>query len=68
MATPKKRTSKTRKNLRKSQWKAKASIEAKKALAKSFKFSFQRNYFIQLKMFRSVVYIISFYIHFRKSE
>jgi large subunit ribosomal protein L32 len=33
MATPKKRTSKTRKNLRKSQWKAKASIEAKKALA-----------------------------------
>jgi len=33
MATPKKRTSKTRKNLRKSQWKSKASIEAKKALA-----------------------------------
>lgn len=33
MAAPKKRTSKTRKNLRKSQWKAKAAIEAKKALA-----------------------------------
>lgn len=33
MAAPKKRTSKTRKNLRKSQWKEKASIEAKKALA-----------------------------------
>lgn len=33
MASPKKRTSKTRKNLRKSQWKAKATIEAKKALA-----------------------------------
>jgi len=33
MAAPKKRTSKTRKNLRKSQWKAKATIEAKKALA-----------------------------------
>jgi large subunit ribosomal protein L32 len=35
MAVPKKRTSKTRKNLRKSQWKAKASIEAKKALSKA---------------------------------
>ena len=34
MAQPKKRTSKTRKNLRKSQWKAKASVEAKKALSK----------------------------------
>lgn len=33
MAVPKKRTSKTRKNLRKSQWKAKATIEAKKALS-----------------------------------
>jgi len=33
MAAPKKRTSKTRKNLRKSQWKAKAVVEAKKALA-----------------------------------
>ena len=33
MATPKKRTSKTRKNLRKAQWKAKAAVEAKKALA-----------------------------------
>ena len=33
MAAPKKRTSKTRKNLRKTQWKSKASIEAKKALA-----------------------------------
>ncbi len=33
MATPKKRTSKTRKNLRKSQWKSKATIEAKKALS-----------------------------------
>ena len=33
MAVPKKRTSKTRKNLRKSQWKAKASVEAKKALS-----------------------------------
>ena len=35
MAVPKKRTSKTRKNLRKSQWKTKASIEAKKALSKA---------------------------------
>lgn len=33
MAAPKKRTSKTRKNLRKTQWKSKAAIEAKKALA-----------------------------------
>ena len=33
MAAPKKRTSKTRKNLRKAQWKAKASVEAKKAFA-----------------------------------
>lgn len=33
MAAPKKRTSKTRKNLRKTQWKLKAAIEAKKALA-----------------------------------
>jgi large subunit ribosomal protein L32 len=33
MAVPKKRTSKTRKNLRKANWKAKASIEAKKALS-----------------------------------
>jgi large subunit ribosomal protein L32 len=33
MAAPKKRTSKTRKNLRKAQWKAQASVEAKKAFA-----------------------------------
>ena len=33
MAAPKKRTSKTRKNLRKAQWKAQASIESKKAFA-----------------------------------
>jgi ribosomal protein L32 len=33
MASPKKKTSKTRKNLRKSQWKAQASREAQKALA-----------------------------------
>lgn len=33
MAAPKKRTSKTRKNLRKTQWKLKAGIEAQKALA-----------------------------------
>jgi len=33
MAAPKKRTSKTRKNLRKAQWKAQAGVEAKKALA-----------------------------------
>ena len=35
MPQQKKRTSKTRKNLRKSQWKAKASVEAKKALSKA---------------------------------
>jgi len=33
MAAPKKRTSKTRKNLRKTQWKLQANNEAKKALA-----------------------------------
>lgn len=33
MAAPKKKTSKTRKNLRKSQWKSVAKVEAKKALA-----------------------------------
>lgn len=33
MAAPKKRTSKTRKNLRKAQWKSQATTEAKKALA-----------------------------------
>jgi ribosomal protein L32 len=33
MAAPKKRTSKTRKNLRRSQWKSQASVAAKKALA-----------------------------------
>jgi large subunit ribosomal protein L32 len=33
MAAPKKRTSKTRKNLRKAQWKAQASVAAKKAFA-----------------------------------
>lgn len=33
MAAPKKRTSKTRKNLRKAQWKAQAVVEAKKALS-----------------------------------
>lgn len=33
MAAPKKRTSKTKKNLRKAQWKAQASVEAKKAFA-----------------------------------
>lgn len=33
MAAPKKKTSKTRKNLRKTQWKAQAAVEAKKALA-----------------------------------
>lgn len=33
MAVPKKRTSKTRKNLRKAQWKSQAVTEAKKALA-----------------------------------
>jgi ribosomal protein L32 len=35
MAVPKKRTSKTKKNLRKSSWKAAASVEAKKALSKA---------------------------------
>jgi large subunit ribosomal protein L32 len=33
MAAPKKRTSKTRKNLRKAQWKAQATTQAQKALA-----------------------------------
>ncbi len=33
MAAPKKKTSKTKKNLRKSQWKAQAKVAAKKALA-----------------------------------
>nr|YP_009106327.1 ribosomal protein L32 [Interfilum terricola]AIT95121.1 ribosomal protein L32 [Interfilum terricola] len=35
MAVPKKRTSKSKKNLRKTIWKNKASIEAKKALSKA---------------------------------
>nr|Q9TJR5.1 RecName: Full=Large ribosomal subunit protein bL32c; AltName: Full=50S ribosomal protein L32, plastid [Prototheca wickerhamii]AHK09994.1 ribosomal protein L32 [Prototheca wickerhamii]CAB53106.1 50S ribosomal protein L32 [Prototheca wickerhamii] len=35
MAVPKKRTSKSKKNLRKSQWKAQAFVQAKKALAKA---------------------------------
>ncbi len=35
MAVPKKRTSKTRKNLRKTQWKLQAATQAKKALAKA---------------------------------
>lgn len=35
MAVPKKRTSKSKKNLRKTQWKLKASSEAKKALGKA---------------------------------
>lgn len=35
MAVPKKRTSKSKKNLRKTQWKLKASGEAKKALSKA---------------------------------
>jgi large subunit ribosomal protein L32 len=35
MAVPKKRTSKTKKNLRKNQWKLKASSEAEKALGKA---------------------------------
>ena len=35
MAVPKKRTSKSKKNLRKTEWKLKASGEAKKALAKA---------------------------------
>ena len=33
MAAPKKRQSKTRKNLRKAQWKAQAATQAQKALA-----------------------------------
>lgn len=53
MAAPKKRTSKTRKNLRRAQWKAQASIEAKKAFAtakmvlKSLVTSAQENQSIQ---------------------
>lgn len=35
MAVPKKRTSKSKKNLRKTQWKLKASVEAQKALSKA---------------------------------
>jgi len=35
MAVPKKRTSKTRKNLRRANWKSKASLEAFKALTKA---------------------------------
>jgi len=35
MAVPKKRTSKSKKNLRKTQWKIKASFEAQKALGKA---------------------------------
>lgn len=35
MAVPKKRTSKTKKNIRKSAWKAKGLREAKKALSKA---------------------------------
>lgn len=35
MAVPKKRTSKTRKNLRRANWKAKASLEAFRALTKA---------------------------------
>ncbi len=35
MAVPKKRTSKSKKNLRKTEWKRKASVEAKKALGKA---------------------------------
>lgn len=35
MAVPKKRTSKSKKNLRKTQWKLKASVQAKKALGKA---------------------------------
>ncbi len=35
MAVPKKRTSKSKKNLRKTEWKRKASFEAKKALGKA---------------------------------
>lgn len=35
MAVPKKRTSKSKKNLRKTAWKLKASVEAQKALGKA---------------------------------
>ncbi len=35
MAVPKKRTSKMKKNLRKTQWKAQAGTQAKKAFAKA---------------------------------
>ena len=35
MAVPKKRTSKSKKNLRKTQWKIQASFQAKKALGKA---------------------------------
>jgi large subunit ribosomal protein L32 len=35
MAVPKKRTSKSKKNIRKAQWKAQATLEAKKALARA---------------------------------
>ena len=35
MAVPKKRTSKSRKNIRRAQWKSQASSEAQKALAKA---------------------------------
>lgn len=35
MAVPKKRTSKSKKNLRKTKWKMKASFEAQKALGKA---------------------------------
>jgi large subunit ribosomal protein L32 len=36
MAVPKKRTSKSRKNIRKFQWKVKASLQAKRALSAAF--------------------------------
>jgi ribosomal protein L32 len=35
MAVPKKRTSKSKKNIRKAHWKAQAGVEAKKALARA---------------------------------
>jgi ribosomal protein L32 len=35
MAVPKKRTSKSRKNIRKAHWKAQATVEAQKALARA---------------------------------
>nr|YP_009106730.1 ribosomal protein L32 [Pseudochloris wilhelmii]AIT95525.1 ribosomal protein L32 [Pseudochloris wilhelmii] len=35
MAVPKKRTSKSRKNIRRANWKAQARVEAQKALAKA---------------------------------